>query len=173
MKGDAEQSNMDKSLEQQREMQREQIESAEKMAEANRASALEQARMATEESKRKSEAREKQAAAELEFGKEKFQKEFQESIYRDRTEREEAEAARLRSESGLAAGSQFVVGASQTVSPVEVSRRRKALTKPSWLASGPTTATTTSSAVEAGLTPGGAPTPGQPGSSGPGLVGVA
>ena len=78
------------------------------------------------------ESQEKMAAAELAFGKEKFSKEFEESQWRDRNDRETAETAKKKFAEGITEASKYVAGSTQVVNLVESNRRRKELPSPSW-----------------------------------------
>ena len=75
---------------------------------------------------------EKIAGNELEFGKEKFTKEFDESKYRYRDEKAEVEAGRKRFEAGIKDASKYVRGNVKSVSLVETSKQRNNLPSPVW-----------------------------------------
>jgi len=137
MKGDADSSNMDKTLAQQREQFYAELESREKLAgqsvEAQLAAAELQAQVARDKMRSDREV----ADAELDFSKSKFAKEFGESVYRDRADREEREKAKQDQMVGVTEAASYVAGSTSTISPVEANRRRALLTKPSWMVDAP------------------------------------
>lgn len=172
LKGGAEGSNLDKKIEADKATSLAQIASNEKIAAENRDAAIAQAEIAAGGANERQASAERIANAEREFLKDKFEKEFEETKFQDRKNREEKEQARLRSEQGITEGSAYVAGHTSTVSPLEVNKRRKALLSPDWYTPGTTTANTTSSTAEQGLTPGGTVAPTTPTPGNVGIVGA-
>ena len=106
--------------------------SAQQIASERNATTLEAASMNLAATRENIASSEKLSFANLEQSKEQYNKEFNESRWRDREDRAEIERGRLRFEAGVAEGSKFVKANTQKVSLVESSRRRKTLPGPSW-----------------------------------------
>jgi len=141
LKGGAEGDANDKSIAASERMQSEKLAADKEIAKANNEAALAQAEIAAGSADARNKSAEKMAAADLEFNKEKFSKEFSESQWRDRTDREEKETARQRFETGLGEASKYVAGNTKVVNLVESSRRRKQLPSPAWYGAATGTAT--------------------------------
>jgi len=141
LKGGAEGDAAEKSIEASERMQSEKLAADKEIAKAANETALAQAEIAAGSADARNKSAEKMAAADLEFNKEKFSKEFSESQWRDRTDREEKETARQRFETGLGEASKYVAGNTKVVTLVESSRRRKQLPSPAWYGAATGTAT--------------------------------
>ena len=132
LKGGAEGENTDKTIAAQKEMQEKELAAAAERTKAQNETTLASAEIARAAGDARNKSAEKMAANELAFGREKFGKEFEESQWRDRTDREEKETARVRFEAGVQEASKYIAGNSQVVDLVDVRRRRKSLARPIW-----------------------------------------
>lgn len=100
--------------------------------EKNREAQLAAAGMQAASASERNASAEKIAAADRDFAAEKFNKEFEESIYRDRETRAEVERARERSEAGILAARDYIAGDTGTASPTVIQNLRRELTPPTW-----------------------------------------
>jgi hypothetical protein len=132
MKGEADQSNLDKQLAESKERFYAELASKEKMSGEGNAAQLEAAQLQADVARERIKSEDERAKAELAFSKEKFAKEFGESVFRDRAEREERERAKREQTMGVAGAASFIAGSTETIGPVEANRRRKEILKPSW-----------------------------------------
>jgi hypothetical protein len=132
LKGGMDSDNTEKTLAAQERMQDKELTAAAERTKAQNEAQLAAAEIARAASDARNKSAEKMAAEELAFGKEKFNQEFEESQWRDRTDREEKETARVRFENSVLEASEYVAGNSKVVDLVDVRRRRKLLARPIW-----------------------------------------